>query len=280
MKVDYLSDLHLEFLDYPNFSGVEGGDVLILAGDITTASMLRENRTDKDARSHKKYLKKFKTDLLDKYRHVFYVMGNHEHYNSIFGKTSSQLHLGFQQNGLTNITIFDNHFAIVDDVVFVGSTLWSDFEKGNDLAMYRCEKGMNDFRLIGKMDVEDITHFNKKSSRLISSEFILSEFEKSKKHIEDTIRLFSIKKIVVFTHHGPTYKSLNSIHIGNGLDGAYASDLSELILKNPQIKYWVSGHCHSIKDYKVGECEVLQNCRGYEGEPCYYEFAGPKTFIV
>ena len=67
MKISYLSDTHLEFLNWPDFSHESGGDVLLLAGDITTAAMLRSHRTDADAKKHSKYLTKFKKDLIDKY---------------------------------------------------------------------------------------------------------------------------------------------------------------------------------------------------------------------
>lgn len=280
MKVDYFSDTHFEFVEHRRpLPKTDGGDVLILAGDITTAAMFRDNRTDKDARSHNKYIQAFKKDVLDKYKHVFYVMGNHEHYNSIFHNTLPELKAGFARNGIENIVFFDNNFTVVEDVVFIGSTLWCDFENGNDLSMYRCEKGMNDFRLIGSMDVKDMNYFNRYNSRTITAEFILSEFKKSKTYIDETAALFHGKKVVVFTHHGPTYQSLNSDHVGNGLDGAYCSDLSELIFNRPQIKYWVSGHCHIVKEYTVGECQVLQNCRGYYMEPSYSKFA-IKSFEV
>lgn len=280
MKVDYFSDTHFEFTEHRKpLPQTDGGDVLILAGDITTAAMFRENRTDKDARSHFKYMKTFKKNVLDKYKHVFYVMGNHEHYNSIFNNTLPELKAGFARLGVTNVSFFDNNFTVVDDVVFIGSTLWCNFENGNDLSMYRCEKGMNDFRLIGSMDVKDLNYFNRYDSRTITAEFILSEFNKSKEYIDQTAALFHDKKVVVFTHHGPTYQSLNLEHSGNGLDGAYCSDISELILNRPQIKYWVSGHCHISKEYEVGECKVLQNCRGYYMEPSYNKFT-IKSFEV
>jgi len=40
MKVAYVSDIHAEFLNYPNLHNDQGGDVLLLAGDIFTASMI------------------------------------------------------------------------------------------------------------------------------------------------------------------------------------------------------------------------------------------------
>ena len=281
MKIDYMSDIHLEFGQHRKLlPNVSGGDILILAGDITTAAMFRSNRTDKDARSHSGYMKKFKEDVIDKYDRVFYIMGNHEHYNSIFHKTLPELKKGFANYGMDKIEFFDNDSKIIDDILFIGCTLWTDFENGNDLSMYRCGRGMNDFHIIGSVDVEDLNYFNRYKTRTITPEFILDEHKKSKEYIQKTVNLHPDKKVVVFTHHGPTYKSLNSDHIGNGLDGAYCSDLSDFILNTPSIKYWVSGHCHIIKEYDVGQCKVLSNSQGYYLEPVYSKFTGPKSFEV
>jgi len=281
MKIDYMSDIHLEFTEHLRpFKKVDGGDILILGGDITTAAMFRPHRTDKDTRSHSKFMKKFKESVVDKYEQVFYIMGNHEHYNSIFHKTLPQLKEGFANHGMDKIQFFDNDSKVVDDVVFIGSTLWSDFENGNDLSMYRCGRSMNDFRIIGSMDVEDMNYFNRYESRAITPEFILDEHKKSKGYIERTVKMYPDKKVVIFTHHGPTYKSLHPDHIGNGLDGAYCSDLSDLILDNPNITHWISGHCHTIKEYEVGPTKILSNCQGYYMESSYKNFDGPKSFEV
>ena len=66
MKFSYVSDLHLEFKDYPDFSKEDGGDVLLLAGDIITAYSLTSWRTDKNARSYQKYMKGPFKNLIDK----------------------------------------------------------------------------------------------------------------------------------------------------------------------------------------------------------------------
>ena len=54
------------------------------------------------------------------------------------------------------------------------------------------------------------------------------------------------------------------------MNGGYVSDLSNLILDNPQIKYWLHGHTHQQVDYMVGETRVMCNARGYAG----YEESG------
>jgi hypothetical protein len=73
-------------------------------------------------------------------------------------------------------------------------------------------------------------------------------------------------KVVVVGHHAPTLNSIHEKYRNDQLmNGGYASDLSELILDNPQIKLWTHGHMHDPFDYMVGETRVVCNPRGYAG---------------
>lgn len=281
MKISYVSDLHLEFRSWPNFSKEEGGDVLLLAGDIFTAQLFRLNRTDSDARKFHKYLKVFKSDLLDKYSKVYYVMGNHEHYNSIFKNTAKELKAGFEKHDLA-INLLDNDLVkLSDDVNLIGCTLWSNYENNNPNSKLDCQYGMNDYRLIGAMDVDDMNYFNRYSSRLATPDMFLAEFDRSVAYIREILNQQGNKKTVIMTHHAPSLVSLNKEHVGNGMDGAYASDLSDLILSYPQIKYWVHGHTHQNVDYSVGDyTKVLANQCGYPFEKCNKLFKGLKHFEV
>ena len=82
------------------------------------------------------------------------------------------------------------------------------------------------------------------------------------------------------THHAPTSKSVNIEHSGQTLDYAYFSDLSDFILVNPSIKYWVHGHTHMNVDYMVGDCRVLSNQKGYRFEKSAKYFTGTQSFEV
>lgn len=272
MKIGYVSDLHLEFNDYPDFSKESGGDVLLLAGDITTAGITYPPRNDAQARSIKKYMAgPFKKDLLDKFNQVYMVMGNHEHYNWAFFKTKETLEYNFQQLNLS-IKVLDNDFVNIDDITLIGATLWSDFEKGNPVSMNTCEWGMNDFRLIAAGDGDYFTKFKAKP---ITADMLMIEHNKSLQYIKEILNRQGVKPTIVMSHHGPTYKSLNKEHIGNGMDGAYCSDLSDFIMQYPQIKYWIHGHTHANMNYMVGpNTTVLANQRGYNWEPSYRNFNG------
>ena len=278
MKISYLSDLHLEFINWPDFSKESGGDVLLLAGDITTAAMLRPNRTDADVKKHSKYLKKFKTDLIDKYDAVYMVMGNHEHYNSIFKNTKQDLLDGFAKHDLTKIRILDNNAVKIGDWTLFGATLWTDFNRADPFTMYVVEEGMNDYKLIGKEDVSDMNYFNRTSNRKIDAQFILNEHHVSLCNLYEVAK--ENDKVIVMTHHAPTSKSLNTDHSGNSLDHAYFSNLSDLILDTESIKYWICGHTHMTVDYPVGQCRVLSNQRGYYMEKSAKIFTGTKSFEI
>lgn len=280
MKVSYLSDLHLEFLRYPSFSKEEGGDVLILAGDILTAHMISPHRTDREARSIKKYLKtKFKSDLTDKYKHVLYCMGNHEHYNYIYRNTLSDIQTWLISNGFNNFTMMENDTKVIDGVRFIGNTLWTDYDGGNPLFMRLAHDFMNDYKLIGAHDITDMNYFNRKHNRKIDPEFIFNVHNQSRDYIR-TVAKESQEPVVVFTHHPPSFQSCNSLHSGNDLDGAYATNLSELILDTPQIKYWISGHTHMTCQYEIGQCWILSNQLGYYFEPGYRSFKGTRSFEI
>lgn len=265
MKIGYVSDLHLEFRDYPDLSNTEGGDILILAGDITTAHAIKPSRTDKDYRSWAKYAEQFKKDVLDKYSAVYYVMGNHEHYNSLFASTKQGLIDGFKAVGWDKIKIFDNDWVEVHGIVFIGCTLWTDFEKGSPISKWDCGRFMNDYRIIYRAPYEAIT-----------PEFTENHHHASVGYIREILRMHQGKPSFVFTHMAPSLQSLNREHVGNGLDGAYASDLTQLITDFPQIKYWLHGHTHMNVRYNVGETLVIANQRGYRGEKSHKVFGGIK----
>ena len=93
MKVNVISDLHLEFDDLI----LPGGDVLILSGDICEAKNVKKDQYSEDVVQFKfehkrsdRYIRFFVEECA-KYKHVIYVMGNHEHYGFRFDKTYNHL---------------------------------------------------------------------------------------------------------------------------------------------------------------------------------------------
>jgi predicted phosphodiesterase len=260
MRVNLMSDLHLEFADLE----LPGGDVLILSGDLCEAKNIKKTMYNpdmvlleherKDQRPDRWY--RFLEEECAKYNQVIYVMGNHEHYGFQFQKTYAQI-----ANQLPdNVHLLENQTHTIKDVTFVGATLWTDMNKGDALTRYHLQNCMNDYR--------QITMFNEVKSvyHRLTPERTEDEHWKSRNFIRETVEGKPDQKFVVVTHHAPSKASIKPRYQGDHLmNGGYSSDLSEFILDNPQIKVWTHGHTHDHFDYMIGSTRILCNPRGYAG---------------
>ena len=258
MKISVCSDLHLDFSDLT----LPGGDVLVLSGDICEARHLKKDMYNPDMVlfEHEDKLKRpdryyrFLIEECSKYREVVMVMGNHEHYGFQYQKTYAHI----AANLPDNVTLLENQTHTIDDVVFVGATLWTDMNRADPLTMYHMKQQMNDYK--------QITQFNEAKNvyHRLDPERTVADHYASRRFILDTIEANPLNKFVVVTHHAPSKASIKPQYAGDTLmNGAYSSDLSELILDHPQIKLWTHGHTHDVFDYMIGSTRVVCNPRGY-----------------
>ncbi len=244
MNVTVCSDLHLEFCEQGHgVPDLGSGDVLILGGDILCARHLKTNGA-----LHKVYLD-FLNKCVDNFEHVLYIQGNHDHYNLNINSTLDVLKKTFPPS----IHILENDKVQIGEWVFVGCTLWSDFMNEHPIEMLDASRLMNDYRAI------KIDSFYRK----LRPEDTLFMHKKSKQYLEETLQEHKNDKVWVMTHHAPSLQSIHEKYKNETCNGAFASNLDDLILDNPQIKYWSHGHTHESMDYKIGDCRVLCNPRGY-----------------
>jgi predicted phosphodiesterase len=276
MKIAVCSDLHLEFgtLDISNPGDV---DVLILSGDILVARDLMEHDPlgivdfGKSSRYHK-----FMQECSTRFPHVIYVAGNHEHYHGDFKDTITDLkqRLGY----LENLHILDKEVFELDDVVFVGGTLWTDMNKEDPMTLHMISKMMNDFRCVDNGNrvvnfktFDDPDHPDKPIFRTRVARFSPEDAVEDHKKMLEYIRIVyedtpPWKQVVVVGHHTPSHTSCHPRYKDDReMNGGYHSDLSEFILDRPGIKLWTHGHTHELFDYMIGECRIVCNPRGYIG---------------
>jgi Icc-related predicted phosphoesterase len=254
MIVSLVSDLHL---DYSGYQELPGGDVLILAGDICEAKELgKEFHSTKllDRKPGAFPCSDFFEYECAKYKKVFYVMGNHEHYHGRFDKTKAFI----QSMMPDNVTVLDNEVVEYEGVMFMGATLWTNLNNGDSLTMYHIKQMLNDYKVVQFHDpVKNIYH-------KLPPEVTFKSHVKTMKYFREMLSIHRDKPFVIISHHAPSFMSVNErFKHDHTMNGGYASDLSEDILDNENIKVWVHGHMHDPVDYKIGETRVLANPRGY-----------------
>ncbi len=250
MKIQIVSDLHLEFSDI-NIQNQTGADVLILGGDILVAEKLTKPNSEYGMR-FRDFLKR----VSFQFPHVIYVAGNHEFYDSgKFFQTIDDLREYFSTQH-NNIYFLERDTKIIDDVVFVGGTLWTDMNKFDPMTLHAVRDMMNDYRAIRN---------DRNGFIPLKPADTCERHRLTRDYIKHIVGEHKDKQCVVVGHHSPSYQSIHPQYASEHLmNGAYHSDLSEIMLDNPQIKLWTHGHTHHTFDYKIGECRVICNPRGYE----------------
>ena len=144
MKVQYMSDVHLEFgsMKMPEVTG----DVLVLAGDIHVGTGAVE--WINEAAAH--------------WKDIIYILGNHEFYHNDVFKLIEAL----KQPGVfePNVHFLNNETITIEGVKFAATTLWANMER---FAFY----SMNDSNYIkygvGKMVLDDVHAMFKKNMNFL-----------------------------------------------------------------------------------------------------------------
>ena len=267
MKIALASDLHLEFGDI-NLKNEENADVLILSGDIMIAQDLHDHphmdynpytsgaladlgRRQQTALRFRDFLKRCSFQ----FPHVIYVAGNHEFYHGKF--IGSLQDLRNECGKYPNVYFMEDDMRTINDVTFIGCTLWTDMNKGDPLTLHAVADMMNDYRII--------RHDGHGYSKLRPAH-TLDRHRKSVGYIRTVIEGLFDEKFVVVGHMSPSKLSTHPKYQNDQLmNGAYSSDLSEFIMDHPQIKLWTHGHTHHKFDYMIGETRIVCNPRGYEG---------------
>ena len=236
MKLLILADLHQEFepFEAPLHTAA---DVVILAGDT-------ERNTKGIAWAKEAFAG----------TPVVYVPGNHEYYGETYQKLRNEMQ---EAAAGSNVHVLDCGKYEHDGVVFLGATLWTDFNLLGDQSLARmvAQDGMNDFKKIRTLP--KYSKFRPFDAIKIHS--------KEKAWLENELKAATGREIVVVTHHLPSLRSVPTQYRKDPLSAAYASNLDEFVASSGAI-LWVHGHTHSSCDYMIGETQVLSNPRGYPHE--------------
>lgn len=235
MKIQYMSDLHLEYVgnrDYlMSHLPVPCGDILVLAGDIGYLGP-----------QYKEY--PFWDWASRNYRMVIVGPGNHEFYD---GYDLAKMRDGERMKIRKNVFFYYNGIIHLDDIDIIISPLWSHIKK--EKVRYT-EFSVTDFHRIiyngHKLTADD---FNREHERCLA--FI-------RKAVSDS----TAKTKIVATHHVPSFKLVTEWFAGHGYIGAFAVDLDDYI-RTSGIKAWIYGHSHWNIETHIGNTLCTSNQLGY-----------------
>lgn len=271
MKISIASDLHLEFGDL-DFDNSENAEVLILSGDICVAADLdmRDSRKTElgFARARSERFHEFFERCAERFPHVIYIMGNHEYYHSDYATALTEVRRKLAH--LTNLWVLEREVKTIDDVTFIGGTLWTDMNNQDPLTLYHMRTMMNDFRVISNSAVP--VHFRTQEGKFatrvakFSPEDAAAEHTKMKQYVHSVVQGNHDTKYVVVGHHAPSAQSTHERYAHDTImNGGYISNLDQFVLDHPQIRLWTHGHTHHPFDYQIGDTRVVCNPRGYIG---------------
>ena len=201
---------------------------------------------------------------------MIYVAGNHEFYNGKF--FASIDHLREECAKYPNIYFLENDVKVINDIVFMGATLWTDCNKHDPFTLHALGDMMNDFKIIR----HDYAGY-----RSLKPADIADRHRKTLQYFKTVMDGYpQEQKFVVVGHHTPSHMSCHPMYAHDYImNGGYHSDLSDFILDHPQIKLWTHGHTHHPFDYVLGSTRVVCNPRGYENDG-YSEDTGWNPNIV
>jgi predicted phosphodiesterase len=250
VKIQLLSDLHLEV--HPDYQPrpAPGADLLVLAGDIGSyqqGSLL----TGEDFG-----LERF-SPLSGWPVPVLYVPGNHEYDNLDFDAAHARLREVCDRLG---ITWLERETLMLDGVRFIGTTLWTDFDA---LAM----QAPDTTGLLKQRDkaFRAANFYLEKTGATRAGEPMLAPQwrelgQQSQSWLREALAAPFDGTTVVVTHFAPSLLSADPRYGLRPGTAGFCNGLDELL---PLAQFWLHGHLHCPQDYLSEGCRVVANPLGY-----------------
>lgn len=232
-RLQIVSDIHIEYNnnDVPNPLEfiTPSADILVLAGDIGSLYKPRQ-------------LSGFLSLLCSHFQIVLYIPGNHEFYKQQDIKPVSIQTLKDRlytiERSISNLYVLDRSSVRIDDVCIAGCTLWTKPEIPIPKYIVRIHK--MDSSVYSAIHDSDVKYIGK----------MIKFCEKNK------------LRLVVVTHHGPTYRILDGTKKRKKFVSLYVNQLNHF-LTSSKVHTWICGHVHHNFDFITsGGTRVVGNQKG------------------
>lgn len=260
MRIQLLSDLHLEL--HPEFMPQAAAevDVLVLAGDIgsyQTGSLLTGDDFG---------LARFSPLRAGSpWPRVLFTPGNHEFDALEFTDTYARLRQICQSLG---IEWLEREVVIIGAVRFVGTTLWSDFD-----AFAKAEKTLTRQLQQREKAFRAANYYLSKNTTLHQGQPMLADAMREmalecQAWLRGALLTSFPGTTVVVTHFAPTLHSADPRYGQQPGTAGFCNALDDLL---PFAQVWMHGHLHCPNNYTVRgtrddhefACQVVTNPMGY-----------------
>ena len=288
MKIQLLSDLHLE--SHPDFQPVAApdADVLVLAGDIGSyqAGSLLTERGDADFG-----LARF-SPLRGWPVPVIFVPGNHEYDALDFDEAHARLRDTCERLGLIWLEREQRTLTGADGaaVRFVGTTLWSDFDAlapqppsavaatqtplaQRLLLPVAAAASPPDSLLTQQLRAREKafraanfylrTTGGTRAGKLFLAQTMREQALACQQWLRTALAQPFEGSTVVVTHFAPSLRSADPRYGLTPGTAGFCNALDDLLARVP---LWLHGHLHAPSDYCAQGCRVVANPLGYAGK--------------
>lgn len=232
VKFQIASDLHIEYknniIPDPEKYITPSCKNLILAGDVGSLYKYEQ-------------LKGFLEKLCSLFETVLYVPGNNEFYMqkdyTPLNLYTLEARMRNLENEIENLYFLDKTSVKIDNVCIAGCTLWSD---------PKCNLPKFIVKIHG-----------------INNNIYKSKFLKDVEYIKKVTKYCNDKnlKLLLITHHLPTYDIIPESRKADRFISLYASNLNNLI-KTSKIHTWVCGHIHKNFNTTFNNTKFISNQYG------------------
>ena len=233
MKIQIVSDLHWWHNKdqwEKHIQNLDGADVLVVAGDLNCGSF--NGRSIPEDKHQLAKLTEYGLEYLaSRWQKVVICWGNHDLY---WGKFPE----------------YCGHVEKIGDVTFICTPLFTDVSK----TFWGAVKAFVDFSRI----------LDDQGNRIKLVHYGMYH-KRCKAFLEDAV-IAAEGKVVVVTHHLPSWRLIDDEYKGDDWSPLFATEMDLFIRKySHKISLWVHGHSHEPDDRIIEGVRVIRNPLGYLG---------------
>ena len=253
VKIQLMSDLHLEV--HPEFRPrpAPEADLLVLAGDI--GSYQSGSRLAGEDFGLERFSPRHGWPVP-----VLYVPGNHEYDNLDFDAAHQRLRETCDRLG---IAWLEREVLEIAGVRFVGTTLWSDF----DALVTDADRAGGLAKVLKRREkaFRAANFYLQKTGATRDGQPWLAEGWREQALVcipwlRDALATPFDGTTVAVTHFAPTLRSADPRYGMVPGTAGFCNSLDELL---PRAQLWIHGHLHHQQDYVAEGCRVVANTLGY-----------------